>query len=41
VQPGGSDAARHLERLLNVKDAAHYGVINLTIGGTSARAPKR
>ena len=30
VQPGGSEAARHLERLLNVKDAAHYGVINLT-----------
>jgi len=30
VQPGGSAAARHLERLLNVKDAAHYGVVNLT-----------
>jgi hypothetical protein len=30
VQPGGVEAARHLERLLNVKDAAHYGVINVT-----------
>lgn len=30
VQPGGAEAARHLERLLNVKDAAHYGVINVT-----------
>jgi hypothetical protein len=25
VRPGGSEAARHLERLLNFKDAAHYG----------------
>jgi hypothetical protein len=30
VQPGGPEAARHLERLLNFKDAAHYGVINMT-----------
>ena len=30
VQPGGAEAARQLERLLNVKDAAHYGAINVT-----------
>lgn len=30
VEPGGVEAARHLERLLDLKDTAHYGVINVT-----------
>lgn len=30
VEPGGGEAARHLERLLDLKDTAHYGVIYIT-----------
>jgi hypothetical protein len=30
VEPGGPEAARHLERLLDLKDSAHYGVIFVT-----------
>ncbi|TDE15987.1 hypothetical protein [Jiangella asiatica] len=29
IEPGGREVSRHLERLLDVKDAAHYGVINV------------
>jgi len=30
VNPGGPQAARHLEQLLDLKDTAHYGVIYVT-----------
>lgn len=30
VSPGGQEAARHLQRLLDLKDGAHYGVLTLT-----------
>lgn len=30
VEPGGQEAARHLEVLLDLKDTAHYGVIHVT-----------
>ena len=30
VSPGGPDAARQLQRLLDLKDSAHYGVITLS-----------
>lgn len=30
IEPGGLAAARQLRRLLNVKDAAQYGFINLS-----------
>lgn len=29
VRPGGPEAARNLQRLLDLKDSAHYGVITL------------
>jgi hypothetical protein len=30
VSPGGPEAARQLQRLLDLKDSAHYGVITLS-----------
>jgi hypothetical protein len=30
VSPGGPEAARQLQRLLDLKDTAHYGVITLS-----------
>ena len=30
VSPGGPEAVRHLQRLLDLKDSAHYGVITLS-----------
>jgi hypothetical protein len=30
VSPGGPEAGRRLQRLLDLKDSAHYGVINLS-----------
>ena len=39
VEPGGADAAKSLDRLLDLKDTAHYGVINL--GSTDLRAALR
>ncbi len=30
VSPGGAEAARQLQRLLDLKDSAHYGVITLS-----------
>ncbi|MGH3682088.1 MAG: hypothetical protein ACRDT2_17770 [Natronosporangium sp.] len=30
VEPGGVDAARDLERMLDLKDTAHYGVIHMS-----------
>jgi hypothetical protein len=30
VSPGGPEAAKHLDRLLNIKDTAQYGVIDVS-----------
>jgi hypothetical protein len=30
VEPGGAQAARNLDRLLDLKDSAHYGVIHIS-----------
>jgi hypothetical protein len=30
VEPGGANAAKNLDRLLDLKDSAHYGVINVS-----------
>jgi hypothetical protein len=30
VSPGGADAAKHLDRLLDIKETAHYGVIHVS-----------
>lgn len=39
VSPGGAAAARHLQRLLDLKDSAHYGVI--TLGAADLRTALR
>lgn len=39
VQPGGAEAARNLDRLLDLKDSAHYGVI--PISGASLKTALR
>lgn len=39
VEPGGRDAAKKLDQLLDIKDAAQYGVINLS--GNSLKAALR
>lgn len=39
VSPGGPEAARHLQRLLDLKDSAHYGVI--TLGATELKTALR
>lgn len=30
ISPGGLESAKHLDRLLNMKDTAHYGVIHVS-----------
>lgn len=30
VSPGGVEAAKHLDRLLDIKETAHYGVIHIS-----------
>lgn len=39
VEPGGRDAAKRLDQILDIKDAAQYGVISLS--GTSLKAALR
>lgn len=39
IVPGGEDAARALSRLLDLKDAAHYGLMHLS--GTDRKAALR
>ena len=39
VEPGGDEAARDLNRLLDLKDSAHYGVI--PISGTNLKTALR
>jgi hypothetical protein len=39
VSPGGPEAARQLQRLLDLKDSAHYGVI--TLSGEALKAALR
>jgi hypothetical protein len=39
VEPGGSDAAKALRRVLSLKDEAHYGLIDA--GGSDLKAALR
>ena len=39
VSPNGDTAAKHLDRLLDLKDSAHYGVVHLP--GTELRSAMR
>ncbi|MFI4991860.1 MAG: hypothetical protein ACHQHO_13220 [Solirubrobacterales bacterium] len=39
VQPGGKGAANSLNRLLNLKDEAHYGLFD--VGGRNLRTAMR
>jgi hypothetical protein len=39
VTPGGKTAAKSLERLLNLKDEAHYGLFD--VGGNALKASLR
>lgn len=39
VSPGGTEAAKYLDRLLDLKDTAHYGVIN--VSGAELRSALR
>lgn len=39
ISPGGFEAAKHLGRLLDIKDTAHYGVIH--VSGTELKSALR